>query len=515
MFFAPNVIAAKFRKADRKRLLLNTFITACTLVTGIGMFSGFLGLGGALGLGQLLAAACFTLLVAAALTYSVHGFFRAEDWQGRTGWGVLWLLCVSVSVALSYGLYFGIFSGEAHGKREVIAESDKLVDTLSGFSNAYGQLSATATDVANYSDEVGRIERETGGTCPGSTSPNNGPRTRKREADAAATAVYAPHFEKRHTALAAALLSARTARDGYNRQNHQKTMAALQNAYLVARDASADSRITNWQTMVRSRIEEGTGAMTDPLTGTSFTCLDPVLQAKLQSAASVVLPKLPQRIDALEAPGQAKGVKRGIALVTGETGFDARYDALPLLFGVLVDALLAGFIRAKMNLEPTDPNSPDSSRRSQASSTVLNFRRQLSAAPTLGTTGLRLDTALKGEHWQWLDVLDRWSIRMGKKMVIMVPADSSAHTDARALRLIVALLGTKKVLFTKQLTFERLPLRFQTMLADRALDNKAIQLFYAPAALIAELDIDWLRSQMGGSNDVGGSAGHRSWPDAA
>jgi hypothetical protein len=459
-------------------------------------------------------AALFTALITAALTFAVHNAFAARSRAGATAWAAVWSICAMVSVVMGYGLYFGLLSADTYSSGRIRAQTTAIVASLGGFAQSYDQLAAAASDAAQYSKAVEVKEFNEGGTCPGSTRADDGPRRRLRAADAALFQSYSAHFSARQQAISKAIAQAEAASRNYSAQTHGTAVATIRQAFDEARLAASDPRLRQWESQVKERIERGRRPMADPATNGTFICPDGVLEAKLAGAAGVLLPALPDGFEEIAAPSHELGVRRGVEIAMFREPFDPSLDGLPFFLGILVDLMLLAFVRAKSRLDEGD-GDPDESRRSGSGGMLLGMQRSIGRPSTLGLLGSRLDEVLEQPGWAWVVLLQKWSSRTAKHLHLAVPAENSAHEDARKLRTIASLLveapGAKLRMAAPA---GRVPGRLGEICCAELDPSNWVEVYRFPAGLVAQLERDWLRQAMG-NGPMGGGGLARSFPPRA
>jgi hypothetical protein len=488
---------------ERALMAVRAMIVLCTAVAGVSMFSGFWALspGGSV---ELVISGVFTLLVAAGLTFTLRNALSTTSLGERIAWMTGWLVCMILSVTLSFGMYFGLFSADTYAREQVRAEASSIVSPLMAFGGAYAQMAQATGDAAAYSSQVAARERAQGGTCPGSARPEDGPRTRLRNTDAATFQSYARYFGEREAAVARAIREAEAASRDYRAANHQAAMSAMRNAHQVASLAAGDPRIAEWEKTLRARIHAGRFPMRDPATSQTFSCPDGTLEGKLAGAASVRLPPVPDSVAEIEAPSHGQGVRRGLQLVMFSTAFVPRIDGLPVLAGITVDLLLLVFMIAEARL--TEPRA-NARGPATAGGPAADMRQILSQRSTLGGIGDKLSAALDDEPWPWLALLQSWSWRSRGCLRIAVPSKAADHEDARKLRMILAALtraSGKAMKFQMSLPASKVPGRLGALCRRMIGDDIFVDIYKAPCTLLTELEQDWLLWAL--HDDAGDSA---------
>jgi hypothetical protein len=508
-------MVARQPKERRRRLLLNLLIGSCSLVAGIGMFSGLASLAHHAGPFELVVAGLFTALITAALTFAVHNAFAARSRVGAVGWAGVWTVCATVSVVMGYGLYFGLLSAEAYSSERIRTQTTAIVAPLGQFAQSYEQLANAADDAAKYSKLVEEKEYKDGGTCPGSTRADDGPRRRLRAADAALFQSYSAHFADRQHAIGKAIAEAEKASRNYAPAAHGAAVATIRHAFDEARLTASDPRLRQWEVQLKERIERGRGPMIDPATKGTFICPDGVLEGKLAGANGISLPALPDKFEEIDAPSHGLGVRRGVEIAMFRERFDAKLDGLPFFLGILVDLMLLAFVRAKSRLDESD-GDPDESSRNGPAGMLLRMQRSIGRSSTLGVLGTRLDGILDQPGWAWVALLQKWSSRTAKHLHLAVPADNSAHQDARRLRIIASLLADApgaKLRMT--VPAARIPGRLRDICCAELDASEWIEIYRFPASLISQLERDWLRQAMGDGPAGGGGIARPYSPRAA
>ena len=452
--------------AARKRRLLNGFIVACTGVTGFAMFNCFRSLGDQ-GPMELVSAGLFSILVVAALAFSLHGVIEARQKTERRIWAAGYGACVLVSVMLSFGTYFSLLSSANLASDSASAAVAATLKPLIAFDMAYQDLASASVDLAGYSKELAAEERTSGGTC-GAAGPGDGARTRLRTADESMWAAYARHFQERRSRIGVLLATVQKAN-----ATAGTTQQAVNQSWAEAASMASDPTFVAWSADLKSRRAAGHGAIVDSVTGASFMCPDGPLDAKLAAAQSVKTPALASAPPTIAKQGLAANVTRGFDILSGKVAWDGHRDTLPLVLAFVVDLLLALFVYAKHG---TTAPERDEAGRPAAAKALAGLHAALDRSPEADPLHAKLDRALNTSAFDLVTLIDEQTVLGGGHRYLVVP-QGAPGSDRRMRNLVNVLTSTGGAKIHHIVPTEKLSPAWRDQLAERLTGAKTAEVY--------------------------------------
>lgn len=281
----------------------------------------------------------FTVIVQAALNELWWRFGKAPGARGLPN--------AAVALCFSVVSWFCAAGGLVIVEDHIAMKAEKQQEQASTFaaplaafaernSRVAGEMQALSQQALDLADREQRI----GGTCPDDVAPGGtcGPRCRLRQRHAdelEEAASIARRLAERATHLSVDIASA-------------GDVAAERSVYREARGLAVDPRRSTMEMLLRQAVQELAGPVQDPVTGSTFTCIDPGFRAEIERLlgsidTSIALPAAPPVAQTVDMSDALKAVAKQIgAWARGET---ADYiGPLPLLLATALETMIVALL---------------------------------------------------------------------------------------------------------------------------------------------------------------------------
>jgi len=333
-----------------------------------------------------------------------------------------------LSVGFSYAFWFERIGADTYSKDIYREEVYKSLQRLDEFRNAYTNFSNITSNLASYSQQKSREERQVGGTCGGAAKVGAGPRMRLRAEDAIYFSAQKRYFDQQTreidqliNKLNYELQFNMTKTEGsFTSQQIETMQLQLNQANLKANILRQSSIRTAFISWLGQRIETGKNGIPNG-NGKLFTCPDRTIETMKNELLKVEFPALSENIKLFNPNDSKQSVflafKRISEFVTSiferlwngtENSIILKLaEIIPLVGGILIDFMI--FIVA-----PPEGTSNILNRRKSFLSSV---NHAFSDKPLLNENVWR-------ELKKNLNLIKRYEFRYGKRHYLIYPPHS-------------------------------------------------------------------------------------------
>ncbi len=333
-----------------------------------------------------------------------------------------------LSVGFSYAFWFERIGADTYSKDIYREEVYKSLQRLDEFRNAYTNFSNITSNLASYSQQKARQERQVGGTCGGAAKVGAGPRMRLRAEDAIYFAAQKRYFDQQTREIEQLInklnyelqFNMTKTEGSFTSQQIEKMQLQLNQANLKANILRQSSIRTAFISWLGQRIETGKNGIPDG-NGKLFTCPDRTIETMKNELLKVEFPALSENIKLFNPNDSKQSVflafKRISEFVTSI--FERLWNGnenhiilklaeiIPLVGGILIDFMI--FIVAP----PEGTNN------------ILNRRKSfLSSVNHAFSDKPLLDENVWIELKKNIDLIKKYEFRYGKRHYLIYPPHS-------------------------------------------------------------------------------------------
>jgi hypothetical protein len=333
-----------------------------------------------------------------------------------------------LSVGFSYAFWFERIGADTYSKDIYREEVYKSLQRLDEFRNAYTNFSNITSNLASYSQQKAREERQVGGTCGGAAKVGAGPRMRLRAEDAIYFSAQQRYFDQQTREIDQLInklnhdlqFNMTKIEGSFTSQQIEKMQLQLNRANLKANILRQSSIRTAFISWLGQRIDTGKNGIPDGH-GKLFTCPDRTIETMRNELLKVEFPALSENIKLFNPNDSKQSVflafKRISEFVTSiferlwngtENNIILKLaEIIPLVGGILIDFMI--FIVA-----PPEGTSNILNRRKSFLSSV---NHAFSDKPLLHENVWR-------ELKKNLNLIRRYEFRYGKRHYLIYPTHS-------------------------------------------------------------------------------------------
>jgi hypothetical protein len=215
----------------------------------------------------------------------------------------VYITFLSLSVGFSYAFWFERIGADTYSKDIYREEVYKSLQRLDEFRNAYTNFSNITSNLASYSQQKAREERQVGGTCGGAAKVGAGPRMRLRNEDAIYFAAQKRYFDQQTREIEQLInklnydlqFNMTKVKGNFTSEQIEKMQLQLNQANLKANILRQSSIRTAFISWLDQRIETGKSGMPDG-NGKLFTCPDRTIETMRNELLKVEFPPLSENV---------------------------------------------------------------------------------------------------------------------------------------------------------------------------------------------------------------------------